>query len=79
MKLTAIGLTLKEVIKGTGATIAIRDLRYVQQIQTINSLGHNQQLAALIKYSNPKLLADFVEKYGISFDRQVCHYLLKYI
>lgn len=65
--------TLKRIIKGTGATLVIRDMKDGTGKFSIS----REYLPKLIANSNPKRLSQFLEKYGIN-DDSVLHYLLKY-
>lgn len=67
--------TLRELLKGTGCTIAIRDMRYSQPYS--QAVAPND-LAALVAHSNPELLATFIRKYGMDTEKELVHYLLKY-
>lgn len=66
--------TLRKIIANTGATIVVRDMRYSGD----NELISQTELANVIRYSNPQLLAEFVEKYGLSRRKELYHWLLKY-
>lgn len=66
---------LVKLLKGTGCTIVVRDMYFNKN--EIYPLPQ-EWLAKLVKYSQPKLLADFIEKYGMDTTKHMVHYLLKY-
>ena len=65
---------LKHIIEKTGATLAIRDMRFSAHIMKISK----QNLAKLIKHANPQHLSEFTAKYGLFTDKDMYHFLLKY-
>ena len=66
--------TLKKIIKGTGATIVVRDMRFSAHDTRISKAN----LSKLIRNANPRLLADFTAKYGLYTEKDMYHFLLKY-
>lgn len=65
---------LRDKIKGTGATIVIRDMRFNDKFKPIEK----NDLAKIIRNSNPKLLADFIKHWDMKYESDMYHYLLKY-
>lgn len=56
-------------------TIAVRDMYFdIDQIYPVECW----EMAQVVRYSNPQLLADFIQRYGMKSNRQMYHYLLKY-
>lgn len=66
--------TLREIIKNSGATVVVRDMRFNEELKLIN----RSDLAKIVKNSNPKLLSDFIEHWGMKYESDMYHYLLKY-
>lgn len=66
--------TLKNIIKGTGATLVIRDMRYSMHNTRISKAN----MSKLIRSANQRLLADFSAKYGLFTEKDMYHFLLKY-
>lgn len=57
-------------------TVAIRDMYWNYELEGFEA---NQiELAKIIKHANPNQLAEFVSKYGIKWERDIYHFLLKY-
>ena len=65
---------IEKYLKGTGATVVVRDMRYTGADGNLTQT----ELAKVIRNSNPKMLAEFVERYGLTRRKQLCHWLLKY-
>ena len=56
-------------------TIAVRDMYFeIDQVYPVECW----EMAQVVRYSNPQILADFIERYGMKSNRQMYHYLLKY-
>lgn len=53
--------------------IVIRDMYFDNDFNTSTKV-----LGKVIRYSNPNRLSTFAEKYGLSKNRSIAHYLLKY-
>lgn len=66
---------IEKVLAGSGCTVVVRDMYYTSDDNF--RLGKDE-LSKLIRYSQPKILADFVEKYGLVREKDMIHYLLKY-
>ena len=62
---------IAEFAKTYADYIIIRDMRPVSTLFT------NEDVAKIVRYSNPKHLSDFIAKYGFD-NMQILHYLLKY-
>jgi len=65
---------LKEIIKNTGATLVIRDMRFSAKEENIS----NENLSKIVRFSHPKLLADFIKRWGMKTDKDLYHWFLKY-
>ena len=65
---------LKDMIKGTGATVVVRDMRFSDLSNDIDK----SDLAKVVKNSHPKMLSDFISKWGLKTDKDMYHWLLKY-
>lgn len=61
--------------KGCTCTLVIRDMCFggsgYEEID-------NEDLAKIVKNSNPKILGEFISKYGMTTKEHMYHYLLKY-
>lgn len=66
---------IEKILAGSGSTVVVRDMYYTSDDNF--RLGKDE-LSKLIRYSQPKILADFVEKYGLVREKDMIHYLLKY-
>lgn len=70
--------TLKNFIKSHSGyiTVVIRDMYWNYELEgfDINQI----ELAKVIKKSNPNQLSEFVAKYGMRWERDLYHFLLKY-
>lgn len=56
-------------------TVVVRDMCFpLVNVKPISK----EDLAKIIRYSNPKRLAEFINKYGMSTNKDMYHYLLKY-
>lgn len=66
--------TLEKILANSGATIVVRDMRFVAHSLRISK----QNLAKLIIHANPKHLSEFTAKYGLFTEKDMYHYLLKY-
>lgn len=57
-------------------TVVIRDMYW--SYQSNHTLADHAELAKVIKNANTNQLAEFVAKYGIVFEKDIYHFLLKY-
>ena len=72
---------IRRAISGTGATVAVRDMCFgvdESKAGDIRKWRLRDSLSKVVRHSNPGMLADFIGKYGMMTDIQLCHYLLKY-
>ena len=68
---------LQTILANTGATVVIRDMRFTLNPNETDGPLKNI-IAKIVQKSNPNLLSDFINKYGMFYSNQVYHYLLKY-
>lgn len=65
---------LEKILKGTHATVVVRDMRFTGLDGKINK----SELSKIIDNSHPRMLADFIARYGLTTIKQMYHWLLKY-
>lgn len=70
--------TLEKFIKNHSGhiTIAIRDMYWNYELEGFEA--NRVELAKIIKHANHDQLAEFVIKYGMKWERDIYHFLLKY-
>lgn len=66
---------IKKMIKNTGATVVVRDMKFSGPHKAKIS---KSDLSKLVFYSDPKRLADFIKINGLTTLKDMYHYLLKY-
>lgn len=67
-------LTLKPILKDSGATVVVRDMRFTGNDAPISK----DQLSKLVNGAHHKTLSEFIAKYGMTTSKDLVHYLLKY-
>lgn len=65
---------LEKILKGTHATVVVRDMRFTGLDGKIDK----SELSKIVDNSHPRMLAEFIARYGLTTIKQMYHWLLKY-
>jgi SAM-dependent methyltransferase len=65
---------LEKLLKGSHATVVVRDMRFTGTDGKLDKT----ELAKIVHKSHPHMLAEFIERYGLSRRKDLYHWLLKY-